>query len=222
MRPLGLRPSTLVFPRNRAEYAYSPLLAAAGIIAVRHRERERGIRLAYPERTPHGVYKIYESMNLRIARHYDYLQKARIFLCKAIERRAAYSLWFHPSDPAEWVDPQLREILQYIADERRGGRLWVATMREVAAYCEAREQLHVAAEQSEHALTVSLRSTLDVSRYGTPEVTLLIPTSSQPRSACLELATGEHRPVATSFASDGVTRLLVNVPVTAKTLKLSF
>lgn len=222
MRPLGMRPSTLVFPRNRAEYAYSPLLAGAGIIAVRHRERERGIRLAYPERTPHGVYKIYESMNLRIARHYDYLQKARIFLCKAIERHAAYSLWFHPSDPAEWFDPQLRDILQYIADERRGGRLWVATIRDVAAYCEAREQLHVAAERSEHALTVSLRSTLDVSRYGAPEVTLLIPARSRPHSAHLELTTGERQPVAVRFLADGAPRLLVNVPSTARTLRLAF
>jgi peptidoglycan/xylan/chitin deacetylase (PgdA/CDA1 family) len=222
MQPFGLRPRSLVFPRNRAEYSYLPLLASAGIIAVRHRERENRVRLSYPERTPSGIYKIYESMNLRIAKHYDYLQKAKIFIRKAVERQAVYSLWFHPSDPTAWFEPQLREILSHIDSERRSGRLWVATMRDLAAYCEAREQLELTTERNGQSLTVFLRSPFDVSRYGTPDVTLLIPISSRPRSACLELSTGEHKRVAVRIGSDNLSRLLVNVPATAKALQLTF
>jgi peptidoglycan/xylan/chitin deacetylase (PgdA/CDA1 family) len=222
MRPFGLRPRSLVFPRNRAEYAYLPLLARAGITVVRHREREKGIRLSYPERTSAGVYKIYESMNLRIARRYDYLQKAKIFIQKAIARRAVYSLWFHPSDPTEWFDPQLREILGHIDSERRRGKLWVTTMQDVAAYCEAREQLQLSTERHDSSLTVSIRSGLDTSRYGTPELTLLIPASSRPSSAWLELTGGERQAGNVGFVSDGPPRVLATVPTTATALHLTF
>jgi hypothetical protein len=222
MRPFGLRPRSLVFPRNRDEYSYLPLLASSGIVAVRHRDRANGIRLSYPERMPGGVYKIYESMNLRIARRYDYLQKVKIFVRKACERHAVYSLWFHPSDPAEWFELQLRDIFDYIDSERRSGRLWVTTMRDLASYCEAREQLQLRPERNGRSLTVSLRSSLDVSRYGTPDVSLVIPASSKPSSARVELESGEFRPVGSNFVSDAVPRLVLNVPATARALQLTF
>ena len=222
MKPFGLRPRSLVFPRNRAEYSHLPLLASAGIVVVRHRERQNGIRLSYPERTPEGVYKIYESMNLRIARHYDYLQKVKIFIQKAMDRHAVYSLWFHPSDPTEWFDPQLRAILQYIDCERRRGRLWVATMQDLAAYCEAREQFDLTTQRGENSLTLSFRSSLDICRYGTPEISLLIPAPSKPSSAWLELLNGEKIPANARAVPDGSLRLMINVPTTAKALQLTF
>jgi peptidoglycan/xylan/chitin deacetylase (PgdA/CDA1 family) len=222
MRPFGQRPKSLVFPRNRAEYSYLPLLARAGILAVRHRDRGKGIRLSYPERTPAGVYKIYESMNLRIARHYDYLQKVRIFIQKAMERNAAYSLWFHPSDPTAWFEPQLRDILDYMASERRRGRLWIATMQDLAAYCEAREQIQLTTTEGVNSLTVFIRSSLDIARYGAPDVTLLIPLSSTPSSARIELISGEKQYVTGRLVASSLPRLIVTVPATAKSLQLTF
>jgi len=222
MQPFGLRPKSLVFPRNRSEYSYLPLLANAGIVAVRHRDRDGGIRLSHPERTPAGVYKIYESMNLRDARHYDYLQKAKVFIQKAMQRHAVYSLWFHPSDPTEVFDTHFRGILRYIDSERKAGRLWVATMGDLAAYCEAREQLQLSPERIGNTLTLTFRSSLDTSRYGTPELSLLIPASYEPRSVWLELIDGERKPVDVGFVSgNGSPRLIVNVPTTAKTLQLT-
>jgi hypothetical protein len=38
-------------------------------------------------------------MNLRTPKHYDYVEKVKIFVAKAMARRMP-SLWFHPSDPA--------------------------------------------------------------------------------------------------------------------------
>jgi peptidoglycan/xylan/chitin deacetylase (PgdA/CDA1 family) len=223
MAPFGQRPRSLVFPRNRAEYSNLPLLASAGIAVVRHRDRETGIRLSYPERTAEGVYKIYESMNLRIARRYEYLQRAKIFIRKAMERHAVYSLWFHPSDPTEWFESQLREILHYIDAERRSGRLWVATMRDLAAYCEAREQLQLTVERVGDSLTLSFRTSLDISRFGTPEISLLITATCRPWLAWVELVSGEMKPVGVRPASgDGPPRWLVNVPATARSLRLSF
>jgi peptidoglycan/xylan/chitin deacetylase (PgdA/CDA1 family) len=219
MRPLGLRPRTLVFPRNKSEYAYLSLLAKAGVVVVRHRDREDGIRLAYPERTPDGVYKVYESMNLRIAKHYSYLEKTKMFVREAMKRHAVYALWFHPSDPTEWFEPQLREILTYMDSERRNGRLWVTTMQELAAYCEAREQLQLNVRRSEDTLTVEFETALDTARFGAPDVTLLLPSSTQPKSAWFELAGGERMPAIVRSVTAGPQRLMVNVPTNAKALE---
>jgi len=220
MRPFGRKPRTLIFPRHQAEYAYLPLLANAGVTVVRHRDTK--VRLSYPERTASGVYRVYESMNLRIAKHYDYLEKAKIFIRKAMERRAAYALWFHPSDPTEWFDPQLRAILQYMAAERQRGRLWITTMQELAAYCEAREQLHLRIDRRDNScVTIALESSLDTSRYGTPVVTLLVPVPSRPKSAWIGLQ-GERIPVDVCWTPDRDSRVTVNLPPSAKTLQFTF
>src|SRR5262249_11867560 len=154
------------------------LLAELGITSVRHRDET--VRLSYPERTASGVYRVYESMNLRVAKHYDYVEKAKIFIRKAMERGAAYALWFHPSDPKELFDTQFRGILRHIRDEARAGRVWIATMQELASYCEARAQLELRVERDAGALYLSFDSELDT-KYGTPEVTLRIPCDTRPK-----------------------------------------
>src|SRR5262249_50826970 len=154
---------SLVFPHNIHEYSYLPLLANAGVTAVRHWDGKD--TLSYPERTASGVYKIYHSMQLRKAKHYDYFDKAKIFIQKAMERRAAYSLWFHPSDPTEVFNTEFKQILQYIDSERRNGRLWITTMRDLAGYCEAREQLHLTVDRQRNMVTVSAQTSLDQVKY---------------------------------------------------------
>ena len=86
MRRFGVTPRSLVYPFNRMGHAYHDVLAEVGITAVRHRDPR--IRLSYPERMPSGVYKFYESMNLRRPRHYDYLDKVKILLETAVASRA--------------------------------------------------------------------------------------------------------------------------------------
>jgi hypothetical protein len=221
MRPFGLRATSLVFPRNIAEYSYLPLLAEAGITAVRHRDKT--IRLSYPERTPSGVYRFYESMNLRTAKYYDYLDKAKLFIDKAIQRRATYSLWFHPSDEIDVFNSQFRRILQYIDSRRRGGRLWVATMRELASYCEARESVHLSRRVDGNQLVVSMHSSLDHSKYGKPELTLLVPAASEPKLARAIMPNGDDLRLKTQLASPSAPgRLLINVPADARAIHCLF
>jgi hypothetical protein len=219
MAPLGLTPRTLIFPRHQAEYAYLPLLADAGVTVVRH--RDPSVRLSYPDRLSSGVYRIYESMNLRMASRYDYLDKVKIFVRTAIERHAVYALWFHPSDPTEWFDPQLRSILRYMDTERASGRLWLTTMQELAAYCEARGSLQLTVERGERRLTLVLNNPVDVSRYGATDLTLLVPTPARPTSARLEI-NGELVPVEPRLVPDGTGRAMVNVPTTARRLHFEF
>jgi hypothetical protein len=221
MRPFGLSARSLVFPHNISEYAYAPLLAGAGVMSVRHRDDK--VCLSYPERTTSGVYKIYESMNLRAAKHYDYLNKAKIFIQKAIERSAVYSLWFHPSDSIAVFEDQFCPILQYIESERRAGRVWVATMADLVAYCEARECLEVSVERDSNALNVFFKTTMDVSKYGTSDLSLIIPSPAAPSRAWLHLANGEQVPVIPRHMPDAASpRFMVNIPTNAKALKFVF
>jgi hypothetical protein len=218
MQPFGLKPRTFIFPRHQAEYSYMGLMAAAGITAVRHRDRR--VRLSYPERLPSGVHRIYESMNLRVARHYEYLDKVKLFIAKAQERHAAYALWFHPSDPIEWFDPQLRAILAFLAGERDKGRLWIAKMHELAAYCEARERVSLMVDRQPDALSVTLQSSLDTFRFGVPELTLLLPPAPW-KKATWQTPGEAERTLSLDvikYRSSGVT---INVPATAGRLRLA-
>jgi hypothetical protein len=222
MRPFGLRPRALVFPHNFCEYSHLPLLEDLGITSVRHRDDH--VRLSYPERTESGVYKIYESMNLRVPRHYEYSDKAKIFIEKAIARKAAYAVWFHPSDPIEVFDGPFRRILQYVDSQRRSGRLWVTTMSDLSAYCEARKQLKLSVTWENASLTIRPdTSSFDNHRYGTPEITLVLPLAAAPKSVSLELAGGERQPIEIDMSSEiKSSPLTVNLPIKARALHVMF
>jgi len=220
MKPLGLRLRSLVYPYNNMGHAYHALLHRYGIIAVRHRDDR--IRLSYPERSPAGVYKIYESMNLRSASYYHYRDKAELFISHAIERGAAYHLWFHPSDPSEVFRNEFSQILKIIQREREAGNLWAATMADLAAYCEARERISVQSKTENNTRTIEVRSVLDTQKYGTPEVTLVVRTQAAPKRVQRETGNTVETlaPSAMRFENSG--GLVLNVPAVNQTLHLSF
>jgi Polysaccharide deacetylase len=220
MAPFKLRPRSFVFPHNHMEYDHAQAIAAAGITSVRH--RDASVRLSYPERTAEGMYKLYESMNLRAARHYDYVEKAKIFIQKASERRAAYSIWFHPSDPFEVFENQFQGILKHIDERRRSGDLWVTTMGELAAYCEARERLQVELQETGDSLSILTKSTLETARYGSPEVTLNISLPSVPKSAWREFSTGERVPLELAAQRPLRRDIAVNVSSAVRLIHFSF
>ena len=174
MRPFGVRPRSLVYCFNHMGHGYLPLLASLGLTSVRHRDPARKV-LAYPERTPAGVYKIYESMNTRFGRYYDYVAKAEAFLREAQKHQAAFHLWFHPSDPWRVFDEVFRPILGIIAAHRDSGSLWVATMSDLASYCEARATTELDVATADGSTTIMLRTTLDTARFGTPHITIAAP-----------------------------------------------
>ncbi len=220
MQQFGLKQRSLVFPLNIVEYSYMPLLAELGITSLRHRDEK--ITLSYPERTSSGIYRFYETMSLRTTKHYDYVEKARIFIDKAIQRQAAFSFWFHPSDPVEWFDTQFRPILDYVNSQRQKGQLWVASMQSVTAYCEAREQLQLRVEREQNRLSIEFSTAFDKQRYGASELTLLIPARSKPLTALLRRSNGDSSPVSTETVAGGSPHLLVNIPTDAKVLEFVF
>jgi hypothetical protein len=160
-------------------YQHAAALYDHGIIAVRHRDSY--LRLAYPERTPTGVYKVYESMNLRLAKRYNYVDKAKMFIDEAVRRGAAYHLWFHPSDERLVFQEALVPILKYLAAERHAGRIWIATMSELASYCEARATTNLSVTGAPGAITIALHNSIDTARFGAPEITLTVPLAKRPK-----------------------------------------
>jgi polysaccharide deacetylase len=220
MNAVGLPLKSLVYPFNNMGHSYLDLLHGLGVIAVRH--RDSAVRLSYPERTPAGVYKIYESMNLRSAKRYEYRDKVEIFLDRAAERTAAYHLWFHPSDPRDVFENEFRQILEIIARERASGTVWVATMGELASYCEARENLTLQATTEGATTTLSMTSTLKSNTYGTPIVTLTLPARAKPRAIARRFGHGtEDLKIDDVCVLRGDT-LIIDVPAQSQTVTLRF
>jgi hypothetical protein len=225
MSPFHVSARSLVYPYNQMGNHYASILAKLGITCVRHRDPL--VRLSYPERLPSGLYKLYESMNLRRAKHYDYIEKVRIFLDEAIKRHAAYHIWFHPSDAPEIFDHEFRGIIQHMAKLQRQGKLWVATMADLAAYCEARQQTVLDVQRREpDELGVTLRSSYDAQRYGKTTLTLRVTNDSMP-GECLLRTGKEWEPVAwkrqePATGGEEIRSFLVDVPVTADELRVLF
>lgn len=221
MQRFGLTPRSLVYPFNRMGHAYHDLLADLSLTAVRHRDRR--IRLSYPERLSSGVYKFYESMNLRTAKHYDYLDKVKIFMAKAMARGAAFHLWFHPSDPVSLAETELFQIIRYIDSQRRAGLVWVASMAEIASYCEARHRLSPEVQQTDGEMTVVWRGSFPSERYGHTELSLVFPPLPRPRKITLTKGDGSQEFVLGRSADQTDTgRLLLNMPTNARSLKVAF
>jgi hypothetical protein len=221
MEPFGIQLRSLVYPFNKMGHAHLDLLASLGVVAVRH--RDSSIRLSYPERTPSGVYKVYETLNLRKPRLYDYVKKAALFVEEAMNRRAAFHIWFHPSDAPEVFRDVFTPIVEHVARLRDSGSVWIATMSELAAYCEARHAVKLIVRRNGKELIVSVDDTkFDVSRYGHTNLTLVVPCSEPPRTAVVS-ENGLIRTIDTPQAvASGPGAVMANIPIGATSLRLVF
>jgi len=222
MAPYGLHLRSLVYPFNNMGHHYLDLIGALGLTAVRHRDKH--VRLAYPERTSSGVYKLYESMNLRQAKHYNYVEKAVIFMEEACSRQAAYHIWFHPSDPTEVFGCEFRGIIQHMAQLQRRGNLWITTMAGLAAYCEAREQTTLNVQRNGDELSVALQCNYDVERYGKTVLTLRVTSHSTPSECLLRTEAGwepvELKSEEPHVGAQKTASFLVDVPITGSETRL--
>lgn len=220
MKLYGLQLRVLVYPFNNMGHVYHDLLHKHGIIAVRHRDAK--IRLSYPERSPSGVYKIYESMNLRSTDRYHYRDKAQLFIAHAVEQGAAYHLWFHPSDPQSVFQKEFADILEIIGRLREAGSVWTATMGDLASYCEGRERTTVRSIVENSTRGLEVQSAIDTEKYGVPEITLTMPAQAAPKSIRSDIGgtSKELKPELISSYSNG--RLILNILAANQTITLTF
>ncbi|MFZ0771034.1 MAG: polysaccharide deacetylase family protein [Candidatus Sulfotelmatobacter sp.] len=220
MAPLRLKLRSLVYPFNHMGHSYHDLLQRLGIIAVRHRDDK--VRLSYPERSSAGVYHIYESMNLRSPNLYDYRNKAELFIDHALQHGLSYHLWFHPSDPRPVFQKEFQQILQLIQHERETGNVWVATMGDLAAYCEARECTSLQSRTEGDKRTIQIQTSLDTDKYGMPDVTLIVPAHTKPKRIERRIDGTAKELTAEAVCSIKNGALALNVPAVTQTISLSF
>jgi hypothetical protein len=202
-------------------HAYLDLLSELAITSVRHRDHR--VTLSYPERTASGVYKLYESMHLRRPTRYALLDKVKLFVAKAVERRAVFHLWFHPSDPASLFETELAETLAYLDRQRHHELVWIATMSDIASYCEARERLRPQVERNGAEMTVVWQGSFPGRRYGDTALSLMFAGVPAPRALILTDDDGS-RPLEPARAVRRTTRgfPMIDMPTTARSLRLIF
>ncbi|PYJ49948.1 MAG: hypothetical protein DME87_07855 [Verrucomicrobia bacterium] len=200
MGRFGIQPRTLVYPFNIMGHQHLPLLARLGLAAVRHRDAR--FALACPERDSSGVYKIYETMALRESRWYHQPTKAAILLDEAIRKGLCFHFWFHPSAVTVQGRATMHEIFQHIARLRGQGQIWVATMKDLAAYSEARERMSIQVTGSGQKATLRMECPIDRERFGDPEVTLCVLSSHTPLSITATASNRPDQPATLSFRFD--------------------
>ncbi len=143
MAEYNLIPYSLVFPGGtNGNYA---TLFANGIRVIRGR---LGLtELAYPIQTKEGLWLINTSACIEpdaIGSSIEaYLNRLKCYLKKAIKTNLVAHLWFHPSMKEDVRDILFPALLEYANTLRNEKKLWIATMKEIASYCELRNNLQI-------------------------------------------------------------------------------
>ena len=200
MGRFGIQPRTLVYPFNIMGHQYLPILARHGFTVVRHRDPR--FVLSCPERDSSGVYKIYESMGLRESRRYHQPTKASILIELAVRNGLCFHFWFHPSAVTGAACATMREILQHLASRRDKGEVWVATMKDLVSYSEARERMRIRSATAGRVESLRIDCPIDRERFGDPEVTLCVSSSHTPLSITATASNRPDQPATLSFRFD--------------------
>ena len=132
--------TSFIFPNNKVNYLN--LLREHGFIAYRG---DMVGKLAYPSKTE-GLWDIHKTYYVHEKSIYEIS-----FILRLIDLAINYSclihLFFHPWNvsldrrPRKFAEKVLEPILDYANKKQKG--LWICTMRELANYCEARENCKV-------------------------------------------------------------------------------
>ena len=99
--------------------------------------------LFYPEKNKFGLWSLPSSATIENAGFgwtpEYYAKRYRKFIDKAIKTGTVCHLWFHPSIDKFCLREVFPEVLEYARKKADEGDLWIATMSQMADYC---EQVH--------------------------------------------------------------------------------
>ncbi len=167
------RPVTFIFPWNRVKYL--DVLRELGFATYRGNGQTQ---LTYP-------YKQEELWN--IPQTY-YLTEKSVnevnFIRKLIDLAIAYNvvvhIWTHlwnmalEGDAVEFADRVMEPLLGYAKQRRDEGSIWICTMRELANYCEARENCRINhIEKTEDKISFSVYCKVNNSSFDFPPILTL-------------------------------------------------
>lgn len=171
MKKYGLTPRSITFPYNFE--GHFDVLYQTGIIAFRG--YYGAPKIQYPKKTNEELWDIHQSLLFNPLPHLDYVRKCRQFIDDAIRHTGVFHVYFHPSELNESIVKKiLIPVLEYACEKKKTGDLWIATMGEIARYCEAREKTKLIAEQKNEQIRIKVHSAIDHSRFGIPCITVKV------------------------------------------------
>lgn len=144
MEPFGLKPKSIVFPGGTS--GNYDTLKKFGIVAMRGKQPDQRAELSYPQNMGDSLWNIPSSLVIEKRKHWDNayaVWRVNKYIERAIEHKSLCHLWFHPSLGPEIIKEVFPHILSYADREKKTGNLWVATMNEIADYCQARASTQV-------------------------------------------------------------------------------
>jgi len=163
---------TFIFPWNRE--AHFSVLKELGFTVYRGRQR----RLGYPT-------KMHDLWNVHPVYYLDQISYGSAPLLKkivdfSIAYGCVFHLWSHPwslcvdDDPMRYVKDVLDPLLEHVDAKRREGLLWVCTMRDLADYCEARQNSSIeSCVKSKDGIDIAVSCGVEDMRFNhPPEVTV--------------------------------------------------
>jgi hypothetical protein len=167
--------TSFIFPNNKVNYLN--VLREYGFVAYRG---DMVGKLTYPLKTE-GMWDIHKTYYL----HEQALCEAG-FVLRLIDLGIAHGcvlhLFFHPwnvsldGSPRKFAEKVLEPILDYATEKQNKKRLWICTMRELANYCEARENCRIEnIKKTKDKISFTANCKISDSRFDfPPEVTLKV------------------------------------------------
>ena len=167
--------TSFIFPNNKVNYLN--LLREHTFIAYRG---DMVGKLAYPSKTE-GLWDIHKTYYVHEKSIYEISFILRL-IDLAINYGCVFHLFFHPwnfsldGSPRKFAKKVLELILNYATEKQKQKRLWICTMRELANYCEARENCRIKnIDKTEDKISFSAKCKISDPRFDfPPEVTLKV------------------------------------------------
>ncbi len=172
-RPYGIKLRSFVFPKNWMGNFRA--LNEAGFTAFRGRETDHVLKAPKKE---NGLWNIPSTISIeplilmRSKEEIDF--RIGRYLEEAWRINGCVHLRSHPWTLSSKVLRLLEPVFEHIQRLDKEGKLWLTTMGELAAYCEARENTIIQRIEERDRIILKIMPQFDVERYGYPEITVKV------------------------------------------------
>jgi hypothetical protein len=167
MNPFGVQPKSIAFPGNFVGNLH--IFYDCGVNAFRGAE---SFDLTYPIRNQNGIWNIPGSQQLYKSNKFDFFKRSKKLIEMSLEQNCVYHLFFHPSDEFDLLFKDLKRTLKYLQSVKKREKIWIATMSDIAGYCEARKKQKIKEKREDSSIIYELKNEIDTNRYDISTVTL--------------------------------------------------
>ena len=167
MNVFGAQPKSIAFPGNFVGNLNT--FYDCGVIAFRGNP---SFDLSYPIRNQNGIWNIPGSQQLYKSNKFDFFKRSKKLIEMSIKHNCVYHLFFHPSDEFDLLFKDLKKTLKYLHSVMKRERIWMATMSDIAEYCEARKNQRIKEKREDSWIIYELKNEIDQKKFDISTVTL--------------------------------------------------